>query len=267
EGVELPEWLEPGGWLRTLCPFCGGDHGREQQSFNLIVGDDYRFVHYKCWRANHCGVERTVYAEEWRPRGRAQQQPPRPQVQPEGGREELDADCLAYFAQLGISAATLRAAGVFLARDVPHPLDPRVTLERVVAYPYYNYTYRRRRRRRGGGSDGGGGGLQEGGEQEDEEDEEEGEGEEDDQPVNVTYHDIFGYCLSSLPSTSDTPDDPSPSSTSEQHLDYPPHLQPQSSQPAQQQPPPPHPPHPHPGLQSRPRWQPAGCERLLWGLH
>lgn len=46
------------------------------------------------------------------------------------------ADALAYFAARGISPATLRAAGVYQARDVPHPTLPGVSLPRVVVYPY-----------------------------------------------------------------------------------------------------------------------------------
>lgn len=38
-GVELPSDAEPGVWYRGLCPFCGGDGGRELFSFNMIVSE------------------------------------------------------------------------------------------------------------------------------------------------------------------------------------------------------------------------------------
>ncbi|EFJ50968.1 hypothetical protein VOLCADRAFT_88130 [Volvox carteri f. nagariensis] len=141
-GVDLPEDVLPGEWHRGLCPFCGGDEGREPLSFNLIVSEDAHFVYYRCWRSNKCGVEETVWAESVRrglQRRDVRQAAPKPQDLgvDEGKREELDEDALAYFAARGIRPETLRVAGVFQTRRVPHPLQPGTLLERVVVYPYY----------------------------------------------------------------------------------------------------------------------------------
>ncbi|GIL47335.1 hypothetical protein Vafri_4177 [Volvox africanus] len=43
-GVVLPSDLVPGVWHKGMCPFCGGDGGREPLSFNLIVSEGVALV-------------------------------------------------------------------------------------------------------------------------------------------------------------------------------------------------------------------------------
>ncbi|KAG2451473.1 hypothetical protein HYH02_004071 [Chlamydomonas schloesseri] len=148
-GVDLPEEhvANRGSFLYRTCPVCGGgEGGHDVNTFSMILSEDCRFVWYKCFRENKCGVFDKVWAQgvarklsrddgESGARTEVLQAPARPELQPEA-HEPLDADALAYFAARGVSAATLRAAGVYQARDVPHPTRPGLSLPRVVVYPY-----------------------------------------------------------------------------------------------------------------------------------
>eukprot|EP00198_Chlamydomonas_reinhardtii_P001461 XP_001690797.1 predicted protein [Chlamydomonas reinhardtii] len=148
-GVDLPEEVasSPGVFLYRTCPVCGGgEGGHDPNTFSMMVAEDYKFVWYRCFRANKCAASDKVWAEGvTRKLARADAEggalpevvpaPSRQELQPEAN-EWLDADALAYFAARGISPATLRAAGVYQARDVPHPTLPGVSLPRVVVYPY-----------------------------------------------------------------------------------------------------------------------------------
>ncbi|KAG2445811.1 hypothetical protein HXX76_000415 [Chlamydomonas incerta] len=148
-GVDLPEDVvaSPGTWRHRTCPICGGgEGGHDPNSFSMFLSENYTRVSYLCRRQNKCGVKATVWAAGVNRKlsragaegGALTEVPPapaRPELQREA-QEPLDADALAFFAARGITAATLRAAGVYQARDVPHPTLPGVRLPRVVVYPY-----------------------------------------------------------------------------------------------------------------------------------
>lgn len=129
------------GSYRIKCPKCAGG-SKGETSFGITIDDDSKSAVWQCFRST-CGFAGSAHVDKPPSKvnssgffvsSTARKRKEEPPVRPENKLEPLTPEMLAFFAERGISEATLRRAGV--ASEVVY--DPGERKEaRVIAFPYY----------------------------------------------------------------------------------------------------------------------------------